>query len=223
MIIIPAIYLSNGNAVSWYKGERDQQTVLSRDPLASARGFEKKGAKIIHLVDVDKTDGGHHQNRKIAEIIAKNTKLNVWYADSVNSIQEIEYLLKLGINRISLNQFSEDLVKEAVQKFGAQKILFTIRAQRNVIEGRPGLEVFHYGKDLQDLGITDIVFRDIKAEGTFHPNFDEIERLKLGCNANIFAFGGIGTEDDLEILRRTGAHGAIISRAFFERKLSHSL
>lgn len=219
MIIIPAIYLSGGNAVSHYKGETAQSIVLSRDPLRSAREFEKQGARIIHLVDLDATDGGSDANQKIAKTIAKNTKLHVQYAEGVSSLDHIESLLSAGVARVSLNQFSENLISEALKRFGPEKILFTIRAQRNIVEGRPGLEVFHYGKDLTDKGITQIIFRDIKVEGSFHPNFDEVERLILGCPAKIYAFGGIGNMDDLEILQRTGAAGAIISRAFFERRL----
>lgn len=228
MIIIPAIYLSHGNAVSRYKGEIGQSTVLSRDPLRSTREFEKHGAQIIHLVDLDATDGGSEENRKIAILLAKNTKLQVQFAEGISSIENIVSLFASGVSRVSLNQFSENLVPEALKRFGPEKILFTIRAQRNIVEGRPGLEVFHYGKDLTDKGITQIIFRDTKVEGSFHPNFDEVERLILGAGKQavpasqpkIYAFGGIGSMDDLEILERTGAAGAIISRAFFEKRLS---
>lgn len=222
MIIIPAIYLSGGNAVSHYKGEIGQSTVLSRDPLRSAREFEKQGARIIHLVDLDAMDGWSETNQKIATIIAKNTKLEVQFAEGISSIENVASLFASGVSRASLNQFSENLIPEALKRFGPEKILFTIRAQRNIVESRPGLEVFHYGKDLADQGITQIIFRDTKVEGTFYPNFDEVERLILGAGkqAKIYAFGGIGGMDDLEILQRTGAAGAIISRAFFEKKIS---
>lgn len=225
MQIIPAIYLSSGNAVSHYKGEAGQTTVLSVDPLASARRFEKEGARVIHLVDLE--DSEDKKNRAVAKLIAKNTSLRVEYADGISSIGDISALFEDGMARVSLSQFSEKLVPEALKLFGPDKIIFTIRAQRQEVTGRPGVEVFHYIKDIADMGIKNVIFRDIKAEGTLHPNFDEIERLVLGCASlpeserpRLFAFGGIGTIGDLEILARTGAFGAIISRAFFENKLS---
>ncbi|MBI4994156.1 hypothetical protein HZC21_00720 [Candidatus Peregrinibacteria bacterium] len=229
MLIIPAIYLSGGNAVSRYKGEKEQLTVLTRDPFSAVKKFEKQGAKIIHLVDLDAKDGGSELNKSIAKSIVQKTSLKVWYADGVSSIKDIGKLLDAGIAAVSLNQFAENLAAEAIQKFGADKIFFTIRAQRNIIEGKPKLEVFHYGQDLVELGLKNIIFRDTKVEGSFHPNFDEIERLVLGCKAEtghctakIFAFGGIGAIDDIEILKRTGAAGVIISRAFFENRFSLS-
>lgn len=222
MLIIPAIYLSEGSAVSQYKGEKDQLTVLTRDPFSAAKRFEKNGAKIIHLVDLDADGGGSELNKSVAKSIAKHTSLKVWYADGISSMKDMEEFFNAGIDVISLNQFTENLVPSALQKFGADKIFFTIRAQRNVIEGKPGVEVFHYGQDLVKLGIKNIIFRDTKVEGSFHPNFDEIERLGLAAQgkADIFAFGGIGAEDDLEIMQRTGAKGVVISRAFFENRLS---
>lgn len=219
MLIIPAIYLSGGNAVSQYKGEKEQLTVLTRDPFSSAKKFEKQEAKIIHLVDLD---GGSELNKSVAKSIAKKTSFRVWYADGISSIKDMEEFFSAGISAISLNQFTENLVPSALKRFGADKILFTIRARRSVIEGKNGVEVFHYGQDLVKMGIKNIIFRDTKVEGSFHPNFDEIERLVLAAQgkADIFAFGGIGAEDDLEIMQRTEAKGVIISRAFFENRLS---
>ena len=173
MLIIPAIYLSGGSAVSQYKGEKEQLTVLTRDPFSAAKRFEKNGAKIIHLVDLDASE----LNKSVAKSIAKKTSLKVWYADGISSIKDMEEFFNAGIDAISLNQFTENLVPSALQKFGADKIFFTVRAQRNVIEGKPGVEVFHYGQDLQKLGLKNIIFRDTKVEGSFHPNFDEIERM----------------------------------------------
>lgn len=220
MIIIPAIYLSRGLAVSLYKGDPSQATILSCDPLDSARQFEKQGATSIHLVDLDATDGASEENQKIAKSLAQKTDLKVSYTDGISSLEQIKKLLDAGIAYVSLSQFTENLVEEALKRFGSEKIIFTIIAQRNVVEGRPDLEVFHYGKDLQDKGISTIIFRDTKAEGTLHPNFDEVERLIFGCSAKILAFNGIGCMDDIEIMKKTGAAGVIISRAFFENKLS---
>lgn len=220
MLIIPALYLSHGHCVSHYKGEARQKTILSRDPLASARNFEKQGAIRIHLVDLDATDGGSQVNLNIAKSIAKNTNLSVQYAEGISSQNIIEDLLSSAIAYVCLNQFSENLLGPAILQFGAEKIFFTIRAEREFVIGKPGLSVVDYANDLQEKGVTQIIFRDRKTEGTLHPNFDEIERLILSTQAKIFSFGGVGSIADLEILERTGVAGVIISRAFFEGKLS---
>lgn len=220
MRIIPAIYLSGGNAVSNYKSESGQSTIFSRDPLVSARQFEKQGAKTIHLVDCDAADSANEKNRKVVQSIAKNTSLEVIYSDGISNMADIDALFAAGIDYISLNQFSHGILKQALEKFGPKKIFFTIRTQKNIIEGMPGVDVIDFGAQLVQEGVKKIILRDLKAEGTFHPNYDEVEHLIVFTKANVFAFGGIGSMDDLYIFQRTGVAGVMISRAFFDMKLS---
>ena len=53
MNIFPAIDLFDGKAVRLYKGDYNQMTVYSENPIEIARDFENKGAKFIHLVDLE--------------------------------------------------------------------------------------------------------------------------------------------------------------------------
>lgn len=217
MKIIPAIYLSGGNAVTYYKGESEQSEILSRHPVDAALEFKRQGATTIHLVDLDAVV----QMNLIEEIIQKSG-LRVQYAGDLVSLDVVRALLQAGVSAVSLDQNSEHLVAPSLTEFGSEKIIFTIKSQRNIVKGKEGLEVFHYGTDVVNLGIKTIISHDMKAEGTLHPNFDEVERLimAVGGRAEIFAFGGVGNYKDIEILQKTGAAGAIISRAFFERRLS---
>lgn len=220
MYIIPALYLSRGVCVSHYKGEREQSTVLSRDPLHEARNFEKQGAKVIHLVDLDATDGGSSENRKIATVIARHTTLAIQFAEGIDSLEAIAELIKDGIDYVGLNQLSETLIEQALARFGPEKIFFTIRAQRHEVENKPGIEIVDYGAYIAGKGFSHLIFRDTKSEGTFHPNFDEVDRLILGTAAHIIPFGGIGSMSDLTLMQKTGASAVIISRAFFEGRLN---
>lgn len=221
MKIIPAIYLSAGRCVSRYKSQIEHTTLFRQDPLQIAKSFEKHGAKMIHLVDSDAVDGGNAKNRKVARLIAEATELSVSYAGGISSLDEISELFLYGIHMVCLNQFSESLLVAALAKFGADKIAFTIQSQKHVVPGKSGVEVFDYARHIADRGVTNIICRDLKAEGSFHPNFDEVERVKFAApKAKIYAFGGIGSISDLEILERAGAYAAIISRAFLERKIS---
>lgn len=220
MIVIPAIYLSKGSCVSHYKGQREQETTFSKDPLLIARNFGRLGARILHLVNLDADAAGRVQNRRVALELTKNSGLAVQVADEFSSIAELRELLDGGIFRVSLNQFSESLLSDALARFGPEKIIFTIRGRRSAVIGKQAVEVFDYGRDIARKGVKHIIFRDQKSEGTLHPNFDEIEKLVFSAGANIYAFGGIGTMKDLDILQRAGAFGAVISRAFFEGRLS---
>ena len=52
MKIIPAIDLMDGKVVRLYKGDPNQKTIYSEDPLSIAKKWEENGE---HLVDIDVT------------------------------------------------------------------------------------------------------------------------------------------------------------------------
>ena len=51
MKVIPAIDLMDGQVVRLYKGDPNQKTVYSNDPINIAKKWEDAGADLIHLVD----------------------------------------------------------------------------------------------------------------------------------------------------------------------------
>ena len=57
MKVIPAIDLMNGQVVRLYKGDPNQKTIYSDDPIGIAKKWESAGADLIHLVDLDATLG----------------------------------------------------------------------------------------------------------------------------------------------------------------------
>ncbi|HWJ03769.1 MAG TPA: HisA/HisF-related TIM barrel protein, partial [Verrucomicrobiae bacterium] len=61
MIIFPAIDLRAGKAVRLLQGDLKQETVFSDDPVAVAHSWQDRGAKFVHLVDLDGAFSGHPQ------------------------------------------------------------------------------------------------------------------------------------------------------------------
>jgi len=53
MKIIPAIDLMEGKVVRLYKGDPEKKTIYSENPIDVAKKWEKAGADMIHLVDLD--------------------------------------------------------------------------------------------------------------------------------------------------------------------------
>ena len=65
MKIFPAIDLYDGKAVRLYKGNYDNMTVYSSNPIEIARDFEATGAKFIHMVDLEGAKDGTTPNLSI--------------------------------------------------------------------------------------------------------------------------------------------------------------
>ena len=54
MLVIPAIDLKDGQAVRLFKGDYQQKTVYSDHPEELAQKFEQAGAKLLHVLALDR-------------------------------------------------------------------------------------------------------------------------------------------------------------------------
>ena len=121
MKIFPAIDLLNEKVVRLYQGDYDQQEVFGEDPVAFAQSFEEKGAKYLHLVDLDGAKDGSLRYFKTAEKIVANTNLFVEVGGGIRDEETIERCLAAGVHRViigTLPQKNPTLAKELIQKYG---------------------------------------------------------------------------------------------------------
>ena len=75
MKIIPAIDLMGGKVVRLYKGNPENKTIYSENPIEIAKKWESSGADILHIVDLDATLGSG-QNLKTIQLITEELFLD---------------------------------------------------------------------------------------------------------------------------------------------------
>ncbi|MBR2397658.1 MAG: 1-(5-phosphoribosyl)-5-((5-phosphoribosylamino)methylideneamino)imidazole-4-carboxamide isomerase, partial [Clostridia bacterium] len=102
MQLYPAIDLYDKKAVRLFKGDYSKMTVYSNDPLSVALDFESKGAKYIHLVDLEGAKDGTTPNLEVVKSIAQNTNLFVEIGGGIRDMQRIDEYLSGGVNRVIL-------------------------------------------------------------------------------------------------------------------------
>ena len=88
MKIIPAIDLMNGEVVRLFKGDPNQKTVYSKNPVEIAKKWEDSGADMLHLVDLDATIGLGENYETIREI-SKNISIPVQVAGGLGTLQKL--------------------------------------------------------------------------------------------------------------------------------------
>ena len=71
MLLIPAIDLKDGHCVRLKQGDMAQATVFSEDPAAMASAWLGKGARRLHLVDLNGAFAGKPQNFAAVRAILK--------------------------------------------------------------------------------------------------------------------------------------------------------
>lgn len=71
MIVIPAIDLKEGKCVRLEQGLMEKDTVFCDNPADQARAWERQGAELLHIVDLDGAFAGEPKNRASIEAIVK--------------------------------------------------------------------------------------------------------------------------------------------------------
>ncbi len=230
MLIIPAVDLHQGKCVRLTQGRLDKETVYSTDPVFVARLWQTKGAKRLHLVDLDGAYCGIVQHWDIIKNIRKQLTIPIEFGGGVRTLKTVEKLDKIGIDKIIISTvlISNPIeAKKIVQKY-KEKIMVAV----DVFEGKIAIggwkdkmpiEAKEFMQQIAQLGINEIILTDISREGLLEGiDLDNISKLIEGTKFNVIVSGGITTLDDvrkLKMLEPYGVVGVVIGKALYAEKI----
>ena len=223
MLIYPAIDLYGGKAVRLYKGDYAQMTIYNDNPVAVARDFAAKGAKCIHLVDLEGAKSGTTPNFETVAAIKAETGLLCEIGGGIRSMETIEKYLCAGIDRVILGTAAvtePGFVEEAVAKFGDKIAVgidikdgyvaikgWTVKSEENAME---------FTEKMEKIGVKTMICTDISKDGAMQGTNHELYReLSEKFSMNIIASGGVSSLADVERLTKLSIHGAIVGKAYY--------
>ena len=99
MIIIPAIDILDNEAVRLYKGDYSQKTVYSSKPWELAQGFNRSGAELIHLVDLNGARNADSINKDTIIRIRKEANVKIQLGGGIRDMEKLKYYESLGIDK----------------------------------------------------------------------------------------------------------------------------
>ena len=223
MNIFPAIDLYDKKAVRLYKGNYQEMTVYSENPIEIAYDFESKGAKFIHMVDLEGAKNGTTPNIDIVKEVATKTSLFVEIGGGIRNIETVEKYLNAGVSRVILGTSAvtdEEFLKEAVSKY-QEKIAVGADVKDGYIAIKGWIEKSEYSLDeflskMQKLGVKTVICTDISKDGAMKgTNLALYKELSEKYSLDIVASGGVSTIDDIKALREMNLYGAIIGKAYY--------
>ncbi len=230
MQILPAIDIKDGQAVRLFKGDFKQQTVVNPDVLGQARLFADAGIEFIHVVDLDGALDGQATNRDLIASIKKETGLGVEVGGGIRTLAQIQDYLAVGIDRVIIGSMAvknPGFVQEAIEAFGADKIVVGIDAKAGMVATEGWLETsdIHFldlAKAMEERGVQLFVYTDVDRDGTLTgPNFKHYEQLVAELiTAKVIASGGIAALNDLIQLQEIGVAGTIVGKAYYNGNIS---
>ncbi|WP_024784148.1 1-(5-phosphoribosyl)-5-[(5-phosphoribosylamino)methylideneamino]imidazole-4-carboxamide isomerase [Streptococcus mutans] len=230
MQILPAIDIKNGHAVRLVKGDFEQETVVNDNVLDQASIFMEAGIQYIHVVDLDGALEGWAANRDLIAKIKEMTGLAIEVGGGIRTIEQIEDYLSVGINRVIIGSMAvkhPQFVKEALDKFGSDKIVVGIDAKNGMVATEGWLETstvdyISLALEMEKMGIRLFVYTDVDRDGTLTgPNFEHYEKLIAHLtSAKVIASGGIHALSDLQQLEKIGLAGTIVGKAYYNGNIS---
>ncbi|MBE6920783.1 MAG: 1-(5-phosphoribosyl)-5-[(5-phosphoribosylamino)methylideneamino]imidazole-4-carboxamide isomerase [Ruminococcaceae bacterium] len=223
MILFPAIDLYEGKAVRLFKGDYAQMTVYSNNPMEIARDFEAKGAKAVHLVDLEGAKDGTTPNLNIVKAIALETNLFTEIGGGIRNMETVRAYLENGVDRVILGTAAvndEAFLKEAIAAYGS-RIAVGVDVKDGFVAIKGWTEnsqysCFDFCRKMVDLGVEYLICTDISKDGAMQGTNRELYReLSEKFSVNITASGGVSSLDDIQALRKLDLYGAIVGKAYY--------
>jgi len=234
MILIPAIDLRHGRVVRLQQGDYDRETRYDESAVARALAYERAGAKVLHVVDLDAAlDGGDGNLDLIGEICAA-LSISVQTGGGVRGRGDVEARLEAGAARVVIGSVcvrDPDRVCDWIPALGADRIVAGLDVKQDSggrwIPQAAGwteagaFDLFALLDRLTSAGLEHLLCTDIARDGMLGGAgvdlYREIRTRQPGLRLQ--ASGGIGREADLDAVAETGVHGCIVGRALLEGKV----
>jgi cyclase len=231
---MPCLDMKEGRVV---KGIHFVDLKDAGDPVENAAFYEKEGADELAMLDIAATVENRKTRLEWVKNVSSVIDIPLTVGGGISTIEDIELVLKSGADKASMNSAAvktPDLVKQAAERFGKEKVTVAIDARRNkkmasgfelVVSGgtRPvGKDAVAWAKQCQELGAGAILPTSMDGDGT-QAGYDlEFTRaISDAVDLPVIASGGAGKlEHFYEGVVQGGAQILLAASVFHYRLLS---
>ena len=232
MLLIPAIDIKDGHCVRLKQGDMDQATTFGEDPAAMAKAWLDKGARRLHLVDLNGAFAGKPQNLAAIKSILKavGDDIPVQLGGGIRDLDTIEKYIDGGLRYVIIGTAAvknPGFLKDACTAFGGHIIVgLDAKDGKVATDGwskLTGHEVVDLARKFEDWGVESIIYTDIGRDGMLTGiNVDATVKLAQSLHIPVIASGGLGSMADIEKLcavEDEGIEGVICGRAIYSGDL----
>jgi phosphoribosylformimino-5-aminoimidazole carboxamide ribotide isomerase len=222
--VIPAVDLKGGKVVRLIQGKRDKVTVELENPLEVAKMWIKKGARVLHVIDLDGAFEGKLFHEDVIIEIANIVETQV--GGGIRSLEIAERLLNAGVERVIFGTLAVKNVK-AVKRFAEEypkRVMVAVDSKKGkvVVEGwvkKTELTPIEVAKLYEDCEVS-LLYTNVDVEGLVSGvELEKIREVVEGTSLPVYVAGGISSLDDVRAIKRCGAVGVVIGSALYTGKV----
>jgi phosphoribosylformimino-5-aminoimidazole carboxamide ribotide isomerase len=219
--------LKGGEVVRLLRGDMNRATVYGADPAAAARAFERDGAALIHIVDLDGAIAGEPRNLAAIAAIRAAVRCRIDVSGGLRTIGSVRAAIAAGADFISIGSaafLDPELIRQACEEFPGRIFgSLDLRGGKLAIRGwveTSELGVAEAAERFRTAGVAAIIATDITRDGAeTGADLDLFASVAQTAGVPIIASGGVATLADLRALRNLyaqGVVGAISGRAIYQ-------
>jgi len=222
--VIPAVDIKNGKVVRLRQGRENEITFEAENPVRVAKNWIEKGAKVLHVIDLDGAfQGKLRHEREIREIISLGAEVHV--GGGIRSLDMAEKLLNYGARRVILGTIAFERVDE-VRKFAERwkdRVIIAIDTKQGKVAVRGWKEKteispLEFARIYEDCEVS-FLYTNIDIEGlAMGINRENLEFLR-NIKRPFYVAGGISSIEDILFIKKLGARGAILGSALYMGKI----
>lgn len=225
MKIIPSIDVMGSKRVE-VVGHVVEKILEDADPVKIALHWEKLGARMIHLVDIDAALNTGRSNAEIITRIIRSIGIPVQVAGGIRSRKQVEDFLSAGASRIVVRL--KPCSTEDIGDFsGLEKIVLGIDYMGGGVWRSIGRgvtirdeEAVSWVSEVDDLiGLEGILLTDVGKEGSLTGLRGETLSLLSVLKETGLEFmyaGGVSSLEDILTLKEIGVDGIVIGKALYK-------
>ncbi len=223
--IIPVLLLKNRGL---YKGIKFRDHKYVGDPINIVKIFNDKEVDELVILDIE---AGKLKNKTIdfeyLKEVVTEAFMPIGYGGGISSIDDAKKLFKIGIEKIILNTnavLNFQLVKDLVQYFGSQSIVFSLDVKRTILgyrcfiksgQVKTDYEPVKLAKIMEDLGVGEIMLNDIDKDGTLMGySLELIEKVAKYLSIPLIACGGASSLVDFKQAIEAGSQACAAGAMF---------
>ena len=227
MKIIPAIDVMEGKVVRLYKGDPDKKTIYSDNPLEIAKKWERAGADMLHLVDLDATlERG--SNFEVLRNIAKSVTIPVEVAGGLRNQTLIESALDFAQRAVigTLAHKDKTSLDKLLTTYGNERIVISVDHSDGLIvvngwQETTNLSLIDAVNEFAEMGFSEFLSTSINRDGALiGPDLKWLQQINQIKNLNVIASGGISSIGDINKVKEIHPFGVILGKSHYENQIT---
>ena len=227
MKVLAAIDIMKGEVVRLTKGDQATKKIYSNDPVEVAKKWEKDGADMLHIIDLDAALGNELNNLSTISEILHSVNIPVQIGGGIRHVENFEKIVSMGFSKIVIGTMAYRNLDEIrmLSKNYSDKIVISLdEINGNVmIDGWRSSSNYNIEDAIDKfnkLGINIFLLTSIVKDGTLSgPDVATLNSINTDRTSKIIASGGISSLIDVIRVRSIGCDSVILGKALYEERL----